>query len=78
MDYLKDAISGFTAGLLAVAFFPFSAVLVLTLRHDPALERGIIPGGGSLASIEPGSRGSAHDNLSLTAAFEAHLRRTPS
>jgi hypothetical protein len=45
MDYLKDAIGGFTAGLLAVAFFPFSAVLVLMLGHNPALERGIIPGG---------------------------------
>ena len=62
MDYLKDAIGGFTAGLLTVALFPFSAFLVQMLGHSPALERGVIPGGGSLASIEPGSRGSAQDN----------------
>jgi ACS family tartrate transporter-like MFS transporter len=46
MGYLKDATGGFTAGLLAVAFFPFlSAVLVLILGHNPALERGAIPEG---------------------------------
>ena len=44
MGYLKDATGGFTAGLLAVAFFPFlSAILVLILGHNPALERGPIP-----------------------------------
>src|SRR5215471_11566005 len=44
MGYLKDATGGFTAGLLAVAFFPFlSAILVLILGHNPALERGAIP-----------------------------------
>ena len=44
MGYLKDATGGFTAGLLTVAFFPFlSAVLVLALGHNPALERGAIP-----------------------------------
>jgi len=46
MGYLKDATGGFTAGLLAVAFFPFlSAILVLILGHNPALERGAIPEG---------------------------------
>jgi MFS transporter, ACS family, tartrate transporter len=44
MGYLKDATGGFSAGLLAVAFFPFlSAVLVLILGHNPALERGVAP-----------------------------------
>lgn len=42
MGYLKDATGGFTAGLLAVAFFPFlSAILVLILGHNPALERSV-------------------------------------
>ena len=46
MGYLKDATGGFTAGLLTVAFFPLlSAVLVLALGHNPALERGAIPEG---------------------------------
>ena len=46
MGYLKDATGGFTAGLLAVAFFPvLSAILVLILGHNPALERGAIPEG---------------------------------
>jgi nitrate/nitrite transporter NarK len=46
MGYLKDATGGFTAGLLVVAFFPFlSAILVLILGHNPALERGLIPQG---------------------------------
>ncbi|MBV8935317.1 MAG: MFS transporter, partial [Alphaproteobacteria bacterium] len=46
MGYLKDATGGFTAGLLTVAFFPFlSAILVLALGHNPALERGAIPEG---------------------------------
>src|SRR6516162_29556 len=46
MGYLKDATGGFTAGLLVVAFFPFlSAVLVLILGHNPALERGLVPEG---------------------------------
>ncbi len=46
MGYLKDATGGFTAGLLAVAFFPFlSAILMLILGHNPALERGAIPEG---------------------------------
>jgi len=46
MGYLKDATGGFTAGLLAVAFFPFlSAILVLILGHNPALERGAITEG---------------------------------
>ena len=44
MGYLKDATGGFSAGLLVVAFFPFlSAVLVLLLGHNPALERGVAP-----------------------------------
>jgi D-galactonate transporter len=44
MGYLKDATGGFTAGLLAVAFFPFlSAILVLILGHNPALERSVAP-----------------------------------
>ena len=44
MGYLKDATGGFSAGLLVVAFFPFlSAVLVLLLGHNPALERGAAP-----------------------------------
>jgi MFS transporter, ACS family, tartrate transporter len=44
MGYLKDATGGFTAGLLAVAFFPLlSAVLVLILGHNPALERAAAP-----------------------------------
>jgi MFS transporter, ACS family, tartrate transporter len=44
MGYLKDATGGFSAGLLAVAFFPFlSAVLVLILGHNPALERSVAP-----------------------------------
>jgi D-galactonate transporter len=44
MGYLKDATGGFSAGLLVVAFFPFlSAILVLFLGHNPALERGAIP-----------------------------------
>src|SRR4029077_17864157 len=43
MGYLKDATGGF-AGFLAVAFFPFlSAILVLILGHNPALERSAIP-----------------------------------
>jgi MFS transporter, ACS family, tartrate transporter len=46
MGYLKDATGSFAAGLLAVAFFPFlSAILVLILGHNPALERGAIPEG---------------------------------
>ena len=41
---IRDATGGFTAGLLAVAFFPLlSAILVLILGHNPALERGAIP-----------------------------------
>jgi hypothetical protein len=45
MGYLKEA-TGFTAGLLTVALFPFlSAGLVLILGHNPALERGAIPEG---------------------------------
>jgi len=51
MGYLKDATGGFTAGLLAVrssrSCRPF---LVLILGHNPALERGNHPGGGSLDS----------------------------
>ena len=44
MGYLKDATGGFTVGLLAVAFFPFlSAILVLILGHNPALERSVAP-----------------------------------
>ena len=44
MGYLKDATGGFSAGLLVVAFFPFlSAVLVLLLGHNPALERSVAP-----------------------------------
>jgi ACS family tartrate transporter-like MFS transporter len=44
MGYLKDATGGFSAGLLVVAFFPFlSAILVLILGHNPALERGVVP-----------------------------------
>jgi hypothetical protein len=44
--FTSDATGGFTAGLLAVAFFPFlSAILVLILGHNPALERGAIPEG---------------------------------
>ena len=44
MGYLKDATGGFSAGLLVVAFFPFlSAVLVLILGHNPALERAAAP-----------------------------------
>jgi MFS transporter, ACS family, tartrate transporter len=44
MGYLKDATGGFAAGLLVVAFFPFlSAVLVLILGHNPALERAVAP-----------------------------------
>jgi hypothetical protein len=46
MGYLKDATGGFTPGLLAVAFFPFlSAILVLILGPNPALERGAIARG---------------------------------
>jgi hypothetical protein len=46
MGYLKDATGGFSAGLLVVSFFPFlSAILVLALGHNPALERGAIPEG---------------------------------
>ena len=46
MGYLKDTTGTFTAGLLAVAFFPFfSAVLVLILGHNPALERSAVPEG---------------------------------
>jgi nitrate/nitrite transporter NarK len=38
MGYLKDVTGGFTAGLLAVAFFPFlSAILVLMLGHNTTL-----------------------------------------
>jgi ACS family tartrate transporter-like MFS transporter len=44
MGYLKDATGGFSAGLLVVAFFPFlSAILVLILGHNPALERSVAP-----------------------------------
>ena len=44
MGYLKDATGGFSAGLLVVPFFPFlSAVLVLILGHNPALERSVVP-----------------------------------
>jgi D-galactonate transporter len=44
MGYLKDATGGFSAGLVVVAFFPFlSAVLVLMLGHNPALERSVAP-----------------------------------
>ena len=44
MGYLKDATGGFSAGLLVVAFFPFlSAILVLILGHNPALERSVVP-----------------------------------
>jgi len=43
IGYLKDATGGYTVGLLTVAFFPFlSAVLVLMLGHNPALERSAI------------------------------------
>jgi hypothetical protein len=35
---------GFTAGLLAVAFFPFlSAILVLMLGHNTTLEHIVAP-----------------------------------
>jgi hypothetical protein len=41
---LKDATGGFAAGAPAVAFFAFlSAVLVLILGHNPALERSVAP-----------------------------------
>jgi nitrate/nitrite transporter NarK len=44
MGYLKDATGGFTAGLLAVAFFPFlSAILVLMLGHNTTLEHIVAP-----------------------------------
>jgi ACS family tartrate transporter-like MFS transporter len=44
MGYLKDATGGFSAGLLVVALFPFlSAILVLILGHNPALERSVAP-----------------------------------
>jgi hypothetical protein len=44
MGFLKDATGGYTAGLLAFAFFPFlSAILVLILGHSPALERRVGP-----------------------------------
>ena len=40
---MKDAAGGFTTGLLAVAFLPFlSAILMLILGDDPALERGFL------------------------------------
>jgi ACS family tartrate transporter-like MFS transporter len=46
MGFLKDATGSFTAGLLAVSFFPFlSAILVLILGHNPALERSAIAEG---------------------------------
>ena len=41
---LKDATGGFAAGAPAVAFFAFlSAVLVLILGRNPALERSVAP-----------------------------------
>jgi hypothetical protein len=44
IEYLKDATGGFAAGVLAVAFFAFlSAVRVLILGHNPALERQVAP-----------------------------------
>jgi nitrate/nitrite transporter NarK len=44
MGYLKDVTGGFTAGLLAVAFFPFlSAILVLMLGHNTTLEHIVAP-----------------------------------
>jgi MFS transporter, ACS family, tartrate transporter len=44
MGYLKDATGGFTAGLLLVAAFPLlSAILVLLLGHNVALERAAAP-----------------------------------
>ncbi len=44
MGYLKDATGGFAAGAPAVTFFAFlSAVLVLILGHNPALERSVAP-----------------------------------
>jgi hypothetical protein len=46
MSYLQDATGGFSAWLPTVAFFPMlSAILVLALGHNPALERGAIPEG---------------------------------
>jgi hypothetical protein len=37
-------LSRLSTGLLVVAFFPFfSAILVLILGHNPALERGVVP-----------------------------------
>jgi MFS transporter, ACS family, tartrate transporter len=44
MGYLKDATGGFTAGLLVVSAFPLlSAILVLILGHNPALEHAAAP-----------------------------------
>ena len=41
---LKDPTGGFTAGAPAVAFFAFlSAVLMLILGHNRALERSVAP-----------------------------------
>src|SRR5205823_9585632 len=46
MGYLKDATGGFSAGLLAVAFFPFlSAIPVPILGHNPPPARRAIPEG---------------------------------
>jgi len=44
VGYLKDATGGFTAGVPVAAFLPFlSAILVLILGHNPALERSVAP-----------------------------------